>query len=117
MDKEPAKEQLIKLWEWCGFKKFGWTNWDHYAKPGEEPPKGMSVQKAYDGTYSLPKLTLDNLFKYAVPKLDYWLLSNEKTKRPGAVAQYHGKLSGTVFNSDPALALFYAIYELLKESV
>ncbi|KKK89500.1 hypothetical protein LCGC14_2732500, partial [marine sediment metagenome] len=54
----------------------------------------------------LPPIGLDTLFKFAVPKLDFWLASKEKTQRVGVQVQYLGKQSGLIFGETLALALF-----------
>ena len=55
------------------------------------------------------------LFKYTVPKLDFWLASKEKGKRVGVQVQYLGKLSGLIFGETLALALFWAIYQVKED--
>ena len=53
MDNKPTKEQLKELWKWCGFKE-GTHGWLY------EPDKPVMP--------IFPELTLNNLFKIAVPK-------------------------------------------------
>jgi hypothetical protein len=48
MSKEPTPEETEKFWEWCGFRLVG-----------------KSITRSSD----FPDIDLNNLFKYAVPKL------------------------------------------------
>ena len=82
--KEPTQEQIKKFREWCGFKRLpvGQKGW-HYERlvkvmnwlaPDQTEPF-MSLPY-------LPRIDLNNLFKYAVPKLfeldyDYRLWSDD----------------------------------------
>jgi hypothetical protein len=60
MPKEIVPEnELKKFWEWCGLK-IDVT----YPSADETVGWGMGIPE-----YHMPELTLDNLFKYAVPKL------------------------------------------------
>lgn len=60
---QPTDEQIKKFWEWCGFKWLKRSNllveedWD-IKYPGQPITH-----------YHSPDLTLNNLFKYAVPKI------------------------------------------------
>ncbi len=56
---QPTQAQLQELWEWCGFKIRGET-------------EGEKLWYAPDGIVfncGAPPLDLNNLFKYAIPKL------------------------------------------------
>jgi len=88
MEGEPTKEQLEQLNKWCG-------------------TEGINY---YEGIEAL-----GFLFKYAVPKVDFWLASQEKSKRVGVQVQYLGKLSGLIFGETLALALFWAIYQVKED--
>jgi len=54
---EINNKELQEFWEWCGFKRVNWRGW----KGWEYPDLGA--------TSELPELDLNNLLKYAVPKL------------------------------------------------
>jgi len=123
---KPNGEQAKKFW-----KKFGFS---------QERVKGV-----YDIGYSnmwkndkgywhsaLPPITLDNLFKYAVPKLEgvgisrkfetrgerivpteYW--SAIVTEKPEG-RDIFATMQGVATDKDPALALFWAIYSVFDKS-
>ena len=66
--KEPTQEQIKKFWEWCGFRQLQWAKigW-HY----EQTKKVMNWTHdllEYGSLDFLPRIDLDNLFKYAVPQ-------------------------------------------------
>ena len=101
---EPTKKQIKKFWEWCGFSQnntYGTGEFYNY-------PNG--------GSALLPELDLNNIFKWAVPKLgdieiekrgnlyECWIYENR------CIAT----ISGFAEGDDPALALFWAIYELIE---
>lgn len=124
----PTEEQIKKFWEWCGFKKREYdttgfivhiTDWKY--------PNG----KYHD---NLPDLDLNSLFKYPVPKLmkDGWacrvqsspLRDNDTGK---TIFEWSGyaevfyirydkplsfKTNHYAIDADPALALFWAIWEI-----
>lgn len=115
---EPTKEQIQWFWEQCGFRygegivEFpdsgiserinGW----HYSDKSFVP-----VWATLNG--GLPPIDLNNLFKYAVPKLGGLQLENvtdygftvRVNTQPMVISIYNDK--------DPALALFWAIYKAL----
>lgn len=119
-DKQPTKEQVRKFWEKCGFKPqpnaWGDTYWLY-------PDKLR--------TTALPPIDLNNLFKYAVPKMinfhsmghpftvslisgwgewsgDYGCeITNPTNWKEGC----HSSRYSLAFNQDPALALFWACYQ------
>jgi hypothetical protein len=115
---EPSKEQIKEFWEWCGFKKL------------DNPTADVKWAYCYpDGNLysfkSFPPIDLNNLFKWAVPKL-----INKDGQGGVAFRQYPDGLmcvialeSQTGFDEhkifradkDPALALFWAIYKVIKE--
>ena len=65
MDKEPTEAQVKEFWEWCGFK---WEAIPDSCMQRKRPvegwlyPQGIYMRKT-------PPLDLNNLGKYAVPKL------------------------------------------------
>ena len=111
----PTKEQLAKFWEWCG-----WT-----YKLGKHIENGASELSVWihpsgnDGTIYLcpPALNLNNLFKYAVPKLDNIKLV--KNVAPSGDVFWNGTAEyipyvKVVTHEDPALALFCAIWGVIQ---
>ncbi len=83
----------------------------------------MTCLTAPDGTRletGYPSLTLDNLFKWAVPKLEHWHLQKTHNDfRPEIVfAAVQLSLGGRFSNywgDDSALALFWAILEVIEK--
>ena len=119
MDK-PTEAQIKEFWEWCGFKsrlvwsdpadivpRHQFTVWDY--PDGSGVTQNLSVN---------PPIDLNNLFKYAVPKLH---------RKEGNVAivshiteeegwHYSAKIGAgriSVEDKDPALALFWAICQVM----
>ena len=112
--KQPTKEQIKEFWEWCGWKPI----------QDREDGRLYIVLWEYNGgedftkDHHLPPIDLNNLFKYAVPKLfelglwyklfsddgyHFCVIYKEFTKEDVAAS-----IVGT---EDPALALFWAIYD------
>ena len=112
----PTDAELKKFWEWCGF--------------AYRESKCTVMGKAYfhpldDGIgYSiLPDLDLNNLFKYAVPKLDKFysltfgkVASSDKWAAELTVIINHEKTICLEAGNNPALALFWAIYKLIENN-
>ena len=99
---KPTKVQEREFWEWCGFKEWvipGW--WVYPNKPSYEHNL-------------IPPIDLNNLFKYAAPKLECVCLKTNLGISFIAEVQYGGTVYMGNF-TDPALALFWAIYEIIKE--
>ena len=101
---KPTEKQIKEFWKACDLTcqkdRDGTLTWYN--------PEGDFVDFGY------PDIDFNNLFKYAVPKLGYWLISAEKNKQVGAVVQYLDN-SATVMDKDPTLALFWALYEVMNE--
>ena len=125
---EPTEEQIKELWEWCGFTCTGDPKGETWHHPDWE--------LCGKDWWNIPHLDLNNLFKYAVPKL------TENGKYPYLKAieiepamcdelnftcyLYYEALHDDGFvereesqgySSDPALALFWAIYKVIKEQI
>ena len=104
--REPTKAQVKEFWEGCGFKvALGRMYWY---------PDGGSAKV-------LPPIDLNNLFKYAVPKLYSCDLA-----KLGPPDQYGGwfayvrlgdRTGKAIFieDKDPVRALFWACCKVLKE--
>ena len=107
---EPTQEQIKEFWEWCGL---------HYH--GEA---GELLVYAPDGTVfncGQPRIDLNNLFKYAVPKLDK--MGNHLILRSHVYSEslvdspdYEAEIAGGIksHSIDPALALFWAIWKVIS---
>lgn len=110
---KPTEEQIKAFWEGCGLVPVwgGYGEFSHDNPDDDEPVE----------------LDLNSLFKYAVPKLDFEKVGSEIVFRAvawytdsGAVADWECCLHITPegirgeSSEDPALALFWAIYEVIK---
>jgi len=136
-NKEPTGEQVEKFWKWCG-----WTLRD-VTPPGAVhqyiswfTPDGKETEYGSEN----PCVDLNSLFKWAVPKLrelgwmcrvQYSPLRDPETftlitdwtgyaslfwVKVGEVAKGWEALSyPAVIHKDPALALFWAIWELIEQ--
>ncbi len=119
---KPTDEQIKEFWAWCGFKYGKGLNCNTL-----EPITGWWFNKEYMSPKNLPPIDLNNLFKYAVPKLlggdRYLFITFDVTSNEaGLVACEISTLKGEKLtrvkweasDNDPALALFWAIYEVIK---
>jgi len=113
---EPTEEQKKRLWEWCGFARYERQDphWKDMRWVLVYPDKSWS----FDEENWLP-IDLNNLFKWAVPKLDYAEISYDsaegipQTYFATVVLEGKGYTAGDT--TDPALALFWAIYKVMEE--
>ena len=111
--KEPTQEQIKEFWEWCGWK---WLDdlqcW--------ESPDTTRVRLNRGGIYNV-LLDLNNLFKYAVPKITaletytLTLTTRQGITNVSIMPNYMGiEKGGYAWDKDPALALFAPIWEIIK---
>ena len=115
MDK-PTEAQRTEFWKWCGFKRLPTGQKYYHFEHNEKVMNWMPPDKV-QGFYSidyLPRIDLNNLFKYAVPKLEHCLITTDSDKGYRAEASIHG--TWYEYSQDPALALFWAIQEVIKDS-
>lgn len=107
MDKETSKEQIKEFWEWCG------------VKPEEKLVYDIDGTPYIDHNW-LPPIDLNNLFKWAVPKLiksgiRISLRVND-SKDGGSWVEIFNDRSQNVYydcrDKDPAQALYQAIQEV-----
>jgi hypothetical protein len=106
-----TEQEIKELWEWCGFEI--WDNpFGLYVKFPDEL-RALHVDQSID---------LDNLFKYAVPKItDLETYTLVMTVRQGItnvsiMPNYQGKEKGSyTWGKDPAEALAKAILEVIKD--
>jgi len=100
---EPTREQIKEFWEWCDA-----LYWQAGNVSGE--PIGIPL-------YTL-SLDLNNLFKYAVPKLqkdglDVTLYLNCWSYPEVIIYRDRDSKEWHTSDEDPALALFWAIWEVI----
>jgi hypothetical protein len=112
---KPNEEQIKKFWEWCGLKEEEATDGETYWFDGDTPLY-LICELAWEG---YPRINLNNLFRWAVPKLNHdgWVvhLNQTGTERIWQAQIDNPKDFHCVRNEDPALALFWAIYKIIKE--
>lgn len=99
---KPTDEQIKEFWEWCGQVTV--------RRVRSHEPGSFRDQAYY------PTLDLNNLFKYAVPNLEIACvrLMGTINRRFEGFASIDLNKIGQVEHKDPALALFWAIYEVIK---
>ena len=106
----PTQEQAEKFWMWCGWRfRLSGSESGHYW----QDPKGTARA-------DLPALSLNSLFKWAVPKVrtnyDVVLETADHPKFLATVWEIgEPNLSSEIVDKDPALALFWAIYKVMEE--
>jgi len=129
MENKPTQEQIREFWEWCGF----------YQEDGQSDMDGAPYKvwkypdsSLYDYGYGdCPKVLTDlnNLFKYAVPRAcnyskdDNMLIIKGQGKDTNSEPDDDGEwweveIEGCAGKykaeaKDPALALFWAIWEVI----
>jgi len=123
-NKEPTQEQIKEFWEWCGLHKHIFENVDYTA----ELPYwrcGLCGKRfwteAYNGKDDLPNpldmdIDLNNLFQYAVPKLGNEFDFVQLQPKPDGwlcIIRGLGFQYRAFYYDDPALALFWAIWEVI----
>jgi hypothetical protein len=104
---KPTENELREFWEWCGFKF-------EESYPGVQ--WGLYKVTYPDGHYTLPVHTndelpidLNNLFKYAVPKL---LIAKGKSNLVYGLFR-DWTYDWVMYEKKPALDLFWAIWEAI----
>jgi len=110
---EPTKEQLKELWEWLGFTH-------PTSIRGVKDPSGwwLYPENPTYAQFDAPKINLNNLFKYAVPKLKVVTLTNGFKGWTATINQgemINGEVKAIGESEDPALALFWAIYKVIRK--
>ena len=120
---KPTDEQVKKFWEWCGFEEtYNSELCSEYVSRKSMQTKLIRRNIKYiiypdtSEKYDYPKLTLDSLFKYAVPKLRNWFMKqNIMSPYIYVVVKTHDAKGVSVDCDCPALALFWAIWEVIDE--
>ncbi len=106
---QPPKSEIREFWEWCGFKyedcyPDGKGNWMNVTRPDGKVECHLKLSLR-----SFPPIDLNNLFKIAVPKL-HTKLGDKPT-----FDLLVGWVEDIIYDNDPALSLFWAVYPILKE--
>lgn len=102
--KEPTEAQRKEFWEWCGLSQNHWTKaWFIDANTKANPQ---------------PNIDLNNLFKYAVPGLGFDIKFIEWVDGCFEVELLEGEHTRVAVakDEDPALALFWALWEVMEKS-
>ena len=118
---QPTDEQIKEFWEWCG--------WEIRIEEVRDASGWVChpISSWFNGVETaLPDLDLNNLFKYVVPKLQDKGYITELTayEQSGFNVMVFGlfdegidgerKALVEIEDDDPALALFWAIYKVIK---
>ena len=107
------RKRLERFWERCGFQQ---AEWGYHYEFTKRVPDWITPDM--DVRRNLPELTLDNLFRYAVPQVQElgfgFCLSDSQGKPPYFVDIYSETNESERFfvaaqNQNPAVALFEAL--------
>ena len=111
---KPNEEQIKELWEWCGFRRLPEGKAGYHFEHCEKIMNWMQpdYKDSYKSMPYLPEIDLNNLFKWAVPKLYSELSKAGKYYRMKWL--YEAIEEAVIDNKDPALALFWAIWEVIQ---
>jgi len=122
MTNKPTDAQIQELWEWCGLhiEEQIWKE-DHFEPDGRWYDSEGLLYRG-DFQYGIPSIDLNNLFKYAVPKLEkegrmphlhpygmpnrYWVGFDARCELQ--------EFTAPITPEKYALALFWAIWEVIK---
>ena len=118
MTMEINQQEWKEFLEWCGFSFGEETSYAKYEDYRKHEVFYYPASTSSWEIYYLPGLDLNNLFRYAVPKLDYFFSiqfnetlwkDNKKRWRVLLVNKGFGKQKFESYGKDPALALNQAI--------
>ena len=122
---KPTEDQVKKFWEWCGFAQLPVYRGSYSWRCGERVGKWMPPSENCEdlSIALLPRIDLNNLFEYAVPKLtergiNFNLRFRHDVEHRFLVRLYDAPYSclSVAEDKDPALALFWAIWEAIEVS-
>ena len=108
---EPNEEQTKRFWDKLGVRKYPNPEWAKMSSVKSV----QQQQEVFDRR--LPKIDLHNLFKYAVPKIKGFVKLSKSDNHIDYIAtveDYELNQEGKIANPDPAIALFWAIWEVLN---
>jgi len=114
---QPTQEQIKKFWKWYGWwlgDEIEGEAWHHPNFKDTQPKApGYALQVEHNYTYYAPSIDLNNLFKYAVPKLKgEWTIAIANGHDFPYVATVKNLGSSTEVGDTPALALFWALWRV-----
>jgi len=126
-DKEPTREQVKEFWEWCGLKWFWNHNPECHCGEVDNDDSMRSWHYKEKGEWKLATrfwheqmaIDLNNLFKYAVPKIRRYLNAQSEIDGIDTVKYpFHDFLKRWAYaiaikDEDPATALFWALWEVI----
>ncbi len=121
---KPTDEQIKEFWEWCGWSIYQDIGRWHSIRPDGTRYMGTTDEKFLPLLFE--PLDLNNLFKYAVPKLfemGYWIKTSHQHSMYDVVDSHSAEVGQHKFTGggkfscqeNPALALFWAIWEVIKD--
>lgn len=107
---KPTDSEIREFLEWCGFEEI--VNYNNYNHLYWKAPDGWEYP-------IIPVIDLNNLFKYAVPKVRYISLVKPDGKSTYSASARNGVgIVGDVGycfdNEDPADTVFWAIHKVMK---
>lgn len=108
---KPTDEQIKEFWEWCGCQV---VSFSHFLD-GSVVYDLVFTDKAEARYYKtlIDSIDLNNLFKYAVPKLECLTIEVGEGETSVRIIKIPHVYYGV--DKDPALALFWAIWKIIKE--
>ena len=117
---KPTQEQLERFWKGYGFKhqdyvpSFG--NLPEQKEAWLYPDGSMCFLSSFGTATGLPPITLDNLFKYAVPEAYPTSISFDYTKKSYEcrIKKFRGSYLGK--GKSEELALFWALDKVREET-
>ena len=104
-NKQPTEEQLRELWEWCGFSFV----WQEHTGEGYEI-WGLEPGKRYTNGRRHIILDLNNLFRFAVPKL-----REDGYNAVDILLNWALKCTHKEYEGQEASLLFWAIWDVIHQ--
>ena len=121
---KPTEEQIKKFWEWCGFYIEKDSNYPTLYEELFTPDSKHVMSSTKILRLHYPPIDLNNLFKYAVPKLielnysfDIWNGSHQMISlidEWGVQLSLPTRVFHTEIQETLALALFWAINKVIE---
>lgn len=131
-DKEPTQEQIKEFWEWVGLKLKDMhykhtTGFNYHGKVYESEPKEvyhwildkgviLTEPEGVDFGLNLPPIDMNHIFSYALSSVNFASIADvdQEGKRFFSAEVLLDGTNNIVIHEDPALALFWAIWEVIK---
>lgn len=116
---KPTEEQIKKVWEWCGWRQLAEGKRGFHYERTQKVMNWLApddVDLVYGHPY-LPRIDLNSLFKWAVPKVIAKLESRFDTKENlirGLALLFDRWLRKISENYSLEDALFWAIYKVME---